>query len=297
VSQHPTVAVVGLGRMGSAMARRVVAAGLPLVVANRSPDKARAFAGEHDCAALRPSAALGAAEVCVTSVSDSAALEELVSGEDGLLAGDVPGGRVLIDASTVSVESSRRVADALEARGVGYLRAPVSGNPAVVDAGNLALMVSGDSEAFARARQVIEAIGPTVFYIGDAEQARVMKLALNLMVAGTAELIAEAVVLAEANDLPREQALEVMCGSVLASPFLKYKAPALIARDYTATATTDLLAKDLDLVADLADGSGVTLPAAELVRRLLHETADSGHREQDFMALALRLEADARVVR
>lgn len=295
MSWDGTVGVVGLGRMGAAMARRVEHAGIPLVVANRSRAKADAFAEEHAAAAIDPSEVFARAEVVVTSVSDGTALEDLVGGSDGLLSDDVPSGRTLIDASTISVESSRRVAELLGERGVAYLRAPVSGNPAVVDAGNLSIMVSGPAATLEAVRPVIEAIGPTVFHIGDAEQARVMKLALNLIVAGTTELIAEAIVLAEANDLSRSAALEVMSGSVVGSPFIKYKAPALIAGDYTATATAALIAKDLDLVCELADGSGAKLPTAELVRDLLHETCDRGHADLDFMALHLRLEEDSGV--
>jgi 3-hydroxyisobutyrate dehydrogenase len=160
----------------------------------------------------------------------------------------------------------------------------------VVEAGRLAVMVSGEQVLLDRARPVIEAIGPTIFYVGDAEQARAMKLALNLVIAGTTELIVEALALAEAGAIPRERALEVRSGSVIGSPFLQYKAAALRDRDYTATATTELVAKDLMLAGGLADASGLALPMTSLIAVLLEETVALGHGTKDFLALELRLD-------
>ena len=288
----PTVAVVGLGRMGQAMARRIVAAGLPLIVANRSPAVAQEFAERHGVRTVPVSEALAGAEICLTSVIDSDALEQLVAGAEGLLSGEVPSRRVVVDASTVSVDSSRRVATLLGERGVDYLRAPVAGNPPMIDAGKLLFMVSGDARVLARARPVLEAVGPTVLDLGDGEQARAMKLALNTVLAGTAELLVEAVALAQANGVSAERAVEVLGQSVAGSTFLAYKGSALAAGDYTPTATTELLAKDLDLARALARDSRLRLPATELVGELLEQTIELGHGQKDFIALALRLAAD-----
>lgn len=286
------MAVAGLGRMGRAFARRLTLGDRPLVVANRTAARAEAFAAEHDARAVPLAEVFQHAPICVTSVVDSDALEEIAG---SLLDRPVPPGRVLIDMSTVAVAASSRVAAAAAERGVGYLRAPVAGNPAVVDSGKLAILASGDAATFDECVDVLEQIGPRVFLLGDGEQARVMKLALNLMLAGTTQLLAEAVVLAEANGLPRRGALDVIANTVIGSPFVQMKAPALAARDYTATATTSLITKDLDLALDLGASSGVPLPTTELVDRLLHETVELGHGEDDFMALVLRLEHDAGV--
>jgi 3-hydroxyisobutyrate dehydrogenase-like beta-hydroxyacid dehydrogenase len=282
------VAVAGLGKMGSAYARRLAASSFQLLVANRSPARAEAFAREHGCAAIALGEVFAQAPTCVSAVPDSDALEDLV---EVLLHEPPPPGRTLIDASTVSASASARVAVQLSGAGVAYLRAPVSGNPSVVDAGNLSLMVSGDTEVFQALRPVLEALGPTLFYLGAGERARVMKLALNIIVAGTTELMAEATLLCEAAGLDREQALAVMSGSVVASPLLKYKAPALASCDYTPTATTSLLAKDLDLALEQAAATGVPLPAAELVDESLHDCERRGYGEMDFLSLMLRLEA------
>jgi 3-hydroxyisobutyrate dehydrogenase-like beta-hydroxyacid dehydrogenase len=277
--------------MGRAFALRIVKAELPLVVANRTHRTAAEFAAAHGVEAVELDEVFAAAEICVSSVADDAALEALVS---RLLSGEVPPGRALVDMSTVSVDSSRRVAERLAGAGVGYLRAPVSGNPSVVEAGRLAVMVSGEPALLERARPVIEAIGPTVFSVGDTEQARAMKLALNLVIAGTTELIVEALALAEAGAIPRARALEVMTGSVIGSPFLQYKAAALRDRDYTATASTELIAKDVTLAEGLAGDCELALPLTNLVGELLAETVALGHGDKDFLALELRLEHSRR---
>lgn len=286
----PATAVVGLGRMGREMALRLCASGRPVIVANRSPGVARAFADANGARAVPLPEVLANAEFCLTSVSDSDALEELVAGPDGLLSGTVPPRRVVIDASTVSLEASRRVAARLREQAVDYLRAPVAGNPAVIAAGNLMFMVSGDAHVLARARPVLEAVGPTVVHVGDGEQARAMKLALNTLLAGTTELIVEALALAEANGVSGRQALDVIGSSVAGSAFLKYKGAALVARDYAPTATTELIAKDVRLARALAEHSNLRLPATELVGELLEETIRLGHGDKDFIALALRLD-------
>ena len=232
---------------------------------------------------------LASAEVCLTSVTDSVALEQLVAGPNGLLAGSIPPGRVVIDASTVSVDTSGRVAALLRDHEVGYLRAPVAGNPAVIEAGQLMFMVSGAAQLLARARPVLEAVGPTIVHVGDGDEARAMKLALNALLAGTTELIVEAIALAEASGVSGDQALDVISRSVAGSPFVKYKGAALVARDYIPTATTDLIAKDVRLACALAEESRLRLPVTELVGELLEETIRLGHGDKDFIALALRL--------
>src|SRR5262249_6786622 len=159
--------------------------------------------------------------VCITSLTDDDALRAVTNGDGGLLS-QGQDDRILIDMSTVSPSASAEVARAAEAVGVGYLRAPVSGNPTVVRAGALTIMVSGDRAVFERAEQLLREIGPSIFYVGDGEQARVLKLALNMMIAATAELMAEAVVFGEANGLERGAMLEVMGASAAGSPFVRY---------------------------------------------------------------------------
>jgi 3-hydroxyisobutyrate dehydrogenase-like beta-hydroxyacid dehydrogenase len=192
---------------------------------------------------------------------------------------------VLVDLSTVSPDASARVAALAEDASVLYLRAPVSGNPAVVRAGNLSFIVSGPREALDRAEPVLLAIGPTINIVGDAEQARVVKLAINLVIAGLAQLMSEALVLGEASGVSREAILETMAGSAAGAPFVRYKTEPLLRDDYSATFTTTLMEKDLELVLDAAEDAGVRLPLAREIKTLVRSAIDAGYGDDDFMAL------------
>lgn len=295
------VGLAGLGRMGRAFARRLLDAGYELAVYNRTPERADEFVERGATRVATPFELWGETGVVITMLADPQALEDVTLGERGVLSEPVPAGTAtaplseatLIDMSTVSVESSRRVADLAAEQGVAYLRAPVSGNPAVVEAGNLSIMVSGPRETFERAEEVLKAIGPTVFYVGDGEQARVLKLALNLMVAGTAQLMAEALTLGEANGLDRATMLEVMGSSAVGSPFVKYKTPPLLDDDYATTFSTTLMYKDLELVLEVGNGAGVPLPVTATVQQLLQSCISTGMADIDFMALLPRLKREA----
>jgi 3-hydroxyisobutyrate dehydrogenase-like beta-hydroxyacid dehydrogenase len=146
-------------------------------------------------------------------------------------------GRTIIDMSTISVALSARLAERAAHTGTVFIRAPVTGNPSVVTAGNLGIIISGPREAYDAVEAMLRDVGPNHFYVGPAEQARVVKLALNLMVAGTTQLMAEALVMADRSDIDRATMLEVMGGSVVGSPFVRYKTDALVADDYSATFT------------------------------------------------------------
>jgi 3-hydroxyisobutyrate dehydrogenase-like beta-hydroxyacid dehydrogenase len=295
------IGLAGLGRMGVPMGERLLAAGHELVVWNRTRAKAEEFAagagsgGAASGGAVRvadsPAELLAEGGLCLTMLAEDAAVEA-VAGE--VLGGAGASGGTLVDHSTISAGASRRVAEAAERAGVGYLRAPVSGNPGVVRAGNLAIVVSGPRDTYEQTKPVLEAIGPHVYHVGEAEEARIAKLALNLMIAGTAELMAEAIVLGEAHGLKPEDLLEVMGGSAVGSPFVKYKTEPLLNGDYSATFTTEMMRKDAALIREAAGEHGLDLRVAGLLERLLDETIAAGHGEEDFMALLLRLREEWR---
>ena len=144
-----------------------------------------------------------------------------------------------------------------------YLRAPVSGNPSVVRAGNLTFIVSGERETLDDVAAVIGAIGPTVHHVGDGEQARIVKLAINLMIAVLAQVMSEALVLGETSGVSRAALLDVMASSAAGAPFVKYKTEPLLRDDFSATFTTALMEKDIDLVLDAAGEAGVGATTGE----------------------------------
>jgi 3-hydroxyisobutyrate dehydrogenase-like beta-hydroxyacid dehydrogenase len=286
------VAMLGLGAMGAAIARRLEAIGAELRAYNRTPQKGQEFVERGTVLAATPAEAGDGADIAISMLADGPAVEAVLCGPDGVLSADaLP--PIVVDMSTIDVPTSARVADAARARGAAFLRAPVSGNPGVVAAGNLTILVSGDADAFGRARPLLEAIGPTLLYLGDREQARVMKLALNVMVGGTTQLLAEALVLGEAYGLRREQMLEVIGASVVGSPFVKYKAGPLAADDYATTFSASLMHKDLRLVVECSNGAGVPGPVTALVQQLLQACIGSGMGDLDFSVLVPRLAREA----
>jgi 3-hydroxyisobutyrate dehydrogenase len=283
--------VLGLGRMGVAIARRLKDAGHQLSVWNRSAGPADEFAAGEAHVLAGPAEARARANLVITTLADSEAVEAVVCGPDGVLSGR--GDAVLADMSTISVDASARVAAACDVAGVPYLRAPVSGNPSVVAAGDLGIVVSGPEEALRRCSEALADVGPRVYYVGPDEQARVVKLGLNLMIAGTAQLMAEALTLAERAGIDRRSMLDVMGGSAIGSPFVKYKTDALAADDYTPTFSARLLHKDLSLALDCAAGSGVPLPLTALTHQLVQACISLGMGEDDMMALLPRLRREA----
>ena len=267
--------------MGTAFAERLLDAGYGLVVMNRTPAKAAPLEARGAAVAGGYADLAESVDVVLTSLADDDALDEVAA---ALLAEAKPG-TVLVDTSTVSPAVSARVSSRAEAASVSYVRAPVSGNPTVVRAGNLSFIVSGPSETLDRVEPILLAIGPTVYRVGDAEEARVVKLAVNLMIGGLAQLMAEALVLGEASGVSRAALLEVMGGSAAGAPFVRYKTDALLEDDYSATFTTALMGKDLDLILDAAGDAGVELPVATGLQAIVRAAIEAGYADDDFMAL------------
>ena len=282
--------MIGLGNMGTAVAERILDAGYPLTVYNRSRQKAEAIGARGAVVADTARGLAEQVDVVLTSLANDEAFEAVAT---DVVAAARPG-TVLVDLSTVSPAVSARVASLAEDASVHYLRAPVSGNPTVVRAGNLSVIVSGEAEALERIEPLIRAIGPTVHHVGDGEQARIVKLAINLMIAGLAQLMSEALVLGEASGVSRAALLEVMRSSAAGAPFVEYKSEPLLRDDYSATFTTALMEKDIDLVLDAAEEVGVELPVAREMKELLRAAIEAGYADDDFIALFLHLRSASR---
>ena len=270
--------------MGTAFAERLLDRGYDLLVYNRTAAKAEPLAAHGAAVADTAEELAERVDVVLTSLPNDEAFESVAEEAVGAMR---PNG-VLVDMSTVSPGASARVAGLADEASVAYLRAPVSGNPTVVRAGNLSFIVSGPREALDRVEPVLKPIGPTVHYVGEGEQARIVKLALNLMIAGLAQLMSEALVLAEASDVSRKDLLETMGSSAVGAPFVKYKTEPLLHDDFSATFTTALMEKDVDLILDAAKQAGLQLPVAQEMKSLLRATAEAGYADDDFMALFLR---------
>jgi 3-hydroxyisobutyrate dehydrogenase-like beta-hydroxyacid dehydrogenase len=283
---------VGLGVMGSRMAELLLAKGHKVTVYNRTKDKAEPLLKKGMHWADSPKAVAEAADVIFTSVTDATALAAITDGPDGLLAG-LKAGKVLVDMSTVSPETSRAVAAKVRERGADMIDAPVSGTVATLREGKLLIMVGGRKETFEKVKPLLEDIpsapvsgtGPTVVYMGDNGTALIMKIAMNLSLAVQMLAFAEGIVLAEKSGIPRDAAVEAFTHSVLASPMVQYRAPFLTHLPKPAWHTVNMMQKDMLLALELGRRTDVPLPTTAVTNEFLTAARGMGRMQEDFAVL------------
>lgn len=284
------VAVLGLGRMGAAMAGVIHRAGFDLVVWNRTPERAGEVAAELGVGHARsPAEAAAAAEVVIASLADDAAVLDVHRGPGGTLEG-VGEGTVVADTSTVDPDTIIDLSPRFEERGAALLDAPVSGSVALVERGELTTMVGGEDDALDKARPVLEAISKAIFHLGPNGTGATMKLAVNSLVHATNLAIAEALVLAEKAGVDRSQAYEVFASGAGASPFLLYKRQAFEDPDNTAVAfSVQLMRKDLDLILGLADRLHSPVRQLTATSEVTDEAIARGMADRDMSSVAVHL--------
>jgi 3-hydroxyisobutyrate dehydrogenase/2-hydroxy-3-oxopropionate reductase len=273
--------------MGSAMARSLTRAGLPLIVHNRTRARAAALAEEVG-ARLATSAAEAAsqADVVLTMLADDAAVIAVYGGSDGLLAG-ARKGSVLVDLSTVTPDTLRGLEPAAGSAGVGLLDAPVSGSIALAEAGQLTLMVGGAADDLEHARSALEPLAKAIVHVGPLGSGAAMKLAVNTVIFGLNEALAEGLVLAESAGIDRSLAYGVIAESAAGAPFVGYKRAAFVEPESTPTAfALDLAEKDLRLIATLAASLGVPMPQARTNLDVVRAAAVALGGGADFAAVA-----------
>lgn len=276
---------IGAGRMGSALVRRLLAAGHDVAVYNRTRAKAEPLAELGATIVDRP-ADLADRDVVFVMVSASADLEAVTTGDGGVLtAAAAPA--VLVDSSTVSSEASATVRAEAAKRGTEFLAAPVSGNPKVVSAGMLTFAVSGPRPAYDRVEPLLLLLGRGVTYVGEGEVARLVKICHNIFLGVVAQSLSEITVLAEKGGTSRAAFLEFLNESVMGSIFTRYKSPALVNLDFAPTFTMPLLRKDFDLGLAAARELETPMPIAAATAQLVASAIGAGHVDEDFATLIL----------
>jgi 3-hydroxyisobutyrate dehydrogenase-like beta-hydroxyacid dehydrogenase len=228
-------------------------------------------------------------EVTITMISDGPVLKAVALGHHGVLAG-AQRGSILVDMSTVDPESSGEVANAADEGGVKMLRAPVSGSTVLAAQGKLAIFASGDKQAYDRCRDVFAAMGQKIFHVGNGDEARYLKLVINMMVGTSAQMLAEALAFGEKAGLDWEMLLETVGSSVVASPFVGYKTGPLARRDFTAAFAASMMAKDFDLALAAGKKLGAAMPVTGLVRQFFGTLQATGRGDLDLTALLLLME-------
>lgn len=280
---------IGLGKMGVPMSKRLLADGYPVCVYNRTKAKADSVltAGATWCGSM---ADLGSkAEIVFSMIADDKALQQVALDAGNVLDTMRPGS-IFIEMSTVSPTLSAKVAAACQERKIGYLRAPVSGSTVLADSGKLTVLCSGPKESFEKAKPLFEQLAAKVFHVGENDEARFLKLLLNMMVGTTAAMLGEAVAFGEAGGLNWEQMLEVIGASVVASPLVAYKLAPLSKRDFSPAFEANQMAKDFDLVLDAAKNVNAVMPVTSLVRQFWTMMHAQGKGGQDFFAYVTLME-------
>ena len=291
-TERQRIGWIGIGRMGYAMAERLVKSGADLTVWNRTRAKAEplAQAGAKIAGKL---ADLASCDIVFVMVSTWDDVREVIAGPAGLLSGaDTRKPKLVVECSSISLEGSAELRALLAARGIALLAAPVSGNAKVIKAGRLSFVCSGPRAAYDAALPFLKMVAPAASYVGDGELARIVKICHNVFLGVVTQSLAEITVLAQKAGVPRHAFLEFMNQSVMGSTFTRYKTPAFVNLDFKVTFTPKLLRKDLDLGLDAGKRFDVPMPLAAITRDLVQTMIGNGMTEEDFAQLLL-LQAQA----
>jgi 3-hydroxyisobutyrate dehydrogenase-like beta-hydroxyacid dehydrogenase len=279
------VAFLGLGIMGHSMATNLVKAGHEVTVWNRTPGKLVEGAGM----APTPAAAARGAEVVWMCVSDTAAVEKILFGPDGVeqsLAEDM----IIADSSTISPSATVKFAERVHTRGVAYVDAPMTGSKIGAGNGTLIFMVGGDEATIDRLNPLFAAMGKKIFRMGETGKGQATKLAMNLQIALIYEGFAEALTLATKLGVDPKQLVSLIEATMVRSGVVEYKAPFVLQRDFTPNFPLRLMHKDILLTLEAAKEARVKLPALETVEEIYEMATEDGHRDLDYAATLTLLE-------
>src|SRR5882724_9760024 len=276
------VGFIGLGAMGMPMARNLHKAGLLTGAYNRAPEKARVLAAETGCTAAESIEAL--AKLCdavVLCVSADADVSQVVDA----LAGSLRRGALVLDCSTVSAETARSAAAKLNARGIDFLDCPVSGGTEGAKNGTLAVMCGGTEAVFTRAQPILHALGKRLALMGPVGSGQATKAVNQIVVAGVAQAVSEALAFAEAQGLPLDKVIEVVGSGAAQSWFLSNRGPNMMRMDFPLGFKVALHDKDLKIVQEMAATQGVQLPVVEMTRVHYRRLMETGHGDEDISSL------------
>jgi 3-hydroxyisobutyrate dehydrogenase-like beta-hydroxyacid dehydrogenase len=282
---------VGLGAMGGLMAERLMSKGHIVTGYNRTKSKAQRLIDKGMTWADSPRAVAEASDATFVMVTNSAALEAVANGPDGLLAG-LRAGKLLIDMSTVSPAVSRVLAARVRNTGAEMVDAPVSGSVITLQQGKLSVMVGGEASTFERVKPLLEDVGPRVTHVGPNGLALSMKIAINLSLAVQMLAFSEGVLLAEKSGIPRDVAVDVLTHSVIGSPMVQYRGPFVLNMPDEAWFDVNMMQKDMLLALEMGRQLDVPLPTTAVTNEMLTAARGMGLAHHDF---AIVFEALARM--
>ena len=276
---------IGLGAMGNPLSRRLLTAGYEMHGCDPNPDAVSRIVDAGGRAADTPADLAAKAEIIFSMVPNDAVLAEIVSGSNGI-AGSIGPGQVYIDLSTVSPAGSAAGVEAIAKTDASYLRCPVSGSTGNAENGTLTLLMSGPDDAVKDVEDVLACFGENRLYFGPGEEARIVKLMINMMVGVMPALIGEALEFGVRQGLPRDVAVDAINNSVAATPLSRYKSDMLKSGDWTPMANTDLVSKDMDLAMAIGKDQHIPLPFTAMVRQYYAMLQAGGNGDDDFFRVS-----------
>jgi 3-hydroxyisobutyrate dehydrogenase len=281
----PSVAILGLGIMGSGMANRLLSANFPLAVYNRNREKCIPFARAGAFVADSPRQAASRSQIILSMVADDAASRDVWLGDEGALKGE-PSGSVLIESSTLSGDWIQELAANAVERGCQFLDAPVTGTKPHAASGELVFLVGGSAEALDAARPVFSVLGRDVVHLGPTGSGALMKLVNNFVCGVQAASFAEAVSLVEAGGLDRTKAMSILTGGAPGSGIVKRVAERIAANDFTPNFALRWMAKDISYALREASTKGISLQTAAAALAVFQQAIAQGHGDEDFSAVS-----------
>ncbi len=281
--------VVGIGKMGLPMAGHFQAAGHAVTVSDPGEDRLQLARSLGLQVAADTGVAMASADMIFSSLPHDAALRQVAA----QVAQSARRGAIYIDTSTVSQQASAGVAQPLADAGVAWLRCTVSGNNKMAEAAQLTVMASGPRAAYDAALPLLKLLGPNQFYLGEAEEARLMKLVVNLMIAQTSAMLSEALTLGRKGGLDWRDMWQVLAASAVASPIVKAKSVQLAARDFTPTFTVAQMIKDLELILDAGRAVHAPLAQTAMTHQLMQAAMAQGDGQDDYAAIIKAVERSA----
>jgi len=272
---------IGLGVMGGQMVSRLLNKGYTILGYNRTQTKAQWLIDKGMRWANSPRAVAEGSDITLAMVSNSAAIQAITEGPDGIVAGLGPG-KVLIDMSTISPAASRDLAVRVRAKGAEMVDAPVSGSVITLQQGKLSVMVGGTAETFERVKPLLHDIGPKVTHVGGNGVALAMKIAVNLSLAVQMMAFSEGVLLAEKSGIKREVAVDVLTHSAVASPMIQYRGPFVLQQPEEAWFDVNMMQKDMLLAMELGRQLNVPVPTTAVTNEFLTAARGMGWEKLDF---------------
>ncbi len=288
----PRLGFIGLGAMGQPMALNLIKAGYAMTVYARRPPVLELLTAAGARTAPTPAEVARAADVVFSLVTASADSEAVALGVDGLIEG-ARAGCIVIDMATISPLVTRRIAAALEARGIEHIDAPVSGGPTGAQGATLSIMAGGDEQVFEKVKPLFACLGKTILHMGEHGAGQITKACNQLALTVTAQAAAEALALARSCGLDPARVHEALMGGIAASRVLELFGKRMVGREFGSGIDTRLYHKDLGIVLDLAQEAGLPLPAAAVVKQQIDALMGAGEGQADFSVLIRALERAA----